>query len=66
MKNLRRRGLTLVEVMIAILVFAIGALGLAATSAAILRQMASSAKRSRAAHLSASLDEKSHAASNER
>ena len=56
-----RRGLTLVEVMIAILVFAIGALGLAATSAAILRQMASSAQRSRAAHLAASLDEKTHA-----
>ena len=54
-----RRGLTLIELMIAILVFAIGALGLAATSAAILRQMASSAQRSRAAHLSASLNEKS-------
>ena len=61
-----RRGLTLIEVMIAILVFAIGALGLAATSAAILRQMASSARRSQAARVSASLDEKSHARPNER
>jgi Tfp pilus assembly protein PilV len=52
--------------MIAILVFAIGALGLAATSAALLRQMASSARRSRAAHLAASLDEKTHAVPNER
>ena len=56
-----RRGLTLIEVMIAILVFAIGALGLAATSAAILRQMTASAKRSRAAHLTAALDEKKYA-----
>ncbi|HUR00581.1 MAG TPA: prepilin-type N-terminal cleavage/methylation domain-containing protein [Gemmatimonadaceae bacterium] len=56
-----RRGLTLIEVMIAILIFAIGALGLAATSAVILRQMASSAQRSRAAHLSASLSEKTRA-----
>lgn len=62
MTNSRRRGLTLVEVMIAILVFAIGALGLAATSAAILRQMASSAQRSRAAHAAVSLDEKRQAA----
>jgi type IV pilus assembly protein PilV len=61
-----RRGLTLVEVMIAILVFAIGALGLAATSAAILRQMAASARRSRAAHVAASLTERSHAIPNER
>jgi Tfp pilus assembly protein PilV len=52
--------------MIAILVFAIGALGLAVTSAAILRQMASSARRSMAARASAALDEKSHALPNER
>jgi prepilin-type N-terminal cleavage/methylation domain-containing protein len=66
MKFSTRHGLTLVEAMIAILVFAIGALGLAATSAAVLRQMASSAKRSRAAHLTVSLDEKAHAAATER
>jgi prepilin-type N-terminal cleavage/methylation domain-containing protein len=66
MKVFSRRGLTLIEVMIAILVFAIGALGLAATSAAIVRQMAASAKRSRAAHLAASLDEKTHAVATER
>jgi len=65
MRFTSRRGLTLVEVMIAILVFAIGALGLAATSAAILRQMASNARRSMEARASAALDEKSHARPNE-
>ena len=65
MKFMRRRGLTLVEVIIAILLFAIGALGLAATSAMILRQMAVSARRSRVAHETASLDEKAHAVANE-
>jgi Tfp pilus assembly protein PilV len=53
--------LTLVEVMIAILVFAIGALGLATTSAALVRQLASDAQRSRALRIAATRDEKSHA-----
>jgi len=58
----RRPGLTLVEVIIAILVFAIGALGLAATSAAVVRQLASTAQRSRAAQVAATREEKTHAA----
>lgn len=48
--------------MIAILVFALGALGLATTSAALVRQLASNAQRSRALHMAATRAEKSHAA----
>lgn len=40
-----RRGLTLVEVIVAMLVFSIGALGLAAGSAVIIRQMTASQAR---------------------
>lgn len=47
----RRAGLTLVEVVIAILVFAIGGLGLAASSAAIARQISSNTLRARAASI---------------
>ncbi|MEO5903602.1 MAG: prepilin-type N-terminal cleavage/methylation domain-containing protein [Gemmatimonadaceae bacterium] len=55
------RGLTLVEVMIAILVFAIGALGLAATSGAVVRQLVSSEQRTRAAQIAATRLEKLNA-----
>lgn len=57
----RRSGLTLVEVVIAILVFAVGALGLATTSGALARQLAGNAQRSRALHIAATRVEKSHA-----
>ena len=40
-----RSGLTLVEVVVAMLVFSVGALGLAAGSAVIIRQMAASQAR---------------------
>lgn len=59
--NLSRNGLTLIEVMIAILVFAVGALGLAATSAAVVRQMVSSEQRTRAAQMAAIMREKLNA-----
>lgn len=44
-----RTGLTLVEVVIALLVFAIGGLGLAASSAAVAKQIAHNNLRARAA-----------------
>jgi prepilin-type N-terminal cleavage/methylation domain-containing protein len=53
----RRRGLTLVEVVIAILVFAIGGLGLAASSAAVAKQISSSTLRARAASIARSRSE---------
>jgi prepilin-type N-terminal cleavage/methylation domain-containing protein len=62
MNTVRRSGLTLVEIVIAILIFAVGALGLATTSAALVRQIASNAQRTRALRLAATRDEKSHAA----
>ena len=43
-----RNGLTLVEVVIAILVFAVGGLGLAASAAAVARQISTSTLRARA------------------
>ena len=43
-----RNGLTLVEVVIAILVFAVGGLGLAASAATIARQISTSTVRARA------------------
>jgi len=48
-----RRGLTLIEVIISILIFAVGALGLATTSAAVVRQLVSSEQRTRAAQIAA-------------
>lgn len=42
-----RVGLTLIEVVVSILIFAIGALGLAASSASIARQISSSTLRAR-------------------
>jgi prepilin-type N-terminal cleavage/methylation domain-containing protein len=61
MNPVRRSGLTLIEVVIAILLFAVGALGLATTSAALVRQLTGNAQRSRAVHIGATRDEKSHA-----
>jgi prepilin-type N-terminal cleavage/methylation domain-containing protein len=55
-----RAGLTLVEVIVAMLVFAVGALGLAAGSAAIARQMSITNLRSRSFTIARSRDEKSH------
>jgi prepilin-type N-terminal cleavage/methylation domain-containing protein len=57
-----RTGLTLIEVIVAMLLFSVGALGLAATSAAITRQMTLSLSRSRAASIARTRDEEIHAA----
>jgi prepilin-type N-terminal cleavage/methylation domain-containing protein len=57
----RRDGLTLIETIIAMLVFAVGALGLAATSAAVARQLTSSELRSRATNLANTREEKTNA-----
>lgn len=56
-----RNGLTLIEVLIAMLVFAVGTLGLAATSGAIVRQMVSSGQRTRAAQIASTTREKLNA-----
>jgi prepilin-type N-terminal cleavage/methylation domain-containing protein len=57
----RRDGVTLVEVIVAILLFSTGALGLAATSAVITRQMTMTLLRSRSANLARERSEKAHA-----
>lgn len=57
-----RTGLTLLEVIVAILLFSVGALGMAAASAAITRQMMLSLLRSRAASIARDRDEAAHAA----
>ena len=57
-----RGGLTLIEVIVAILLFSVGALGMAAASAAITRQMTLSLLRSRAASIARDRDETAHAA----
>ena len=59
--RLHRAGLTLIEVVVAIFVFSAGALGLAAATAAITRQMTASLLRSRAAGIARSRDEAAHA-----
>ena len=56
-----RRGLTLIEVIVAILLFSVGGLGMAAASAAIARQMTLSLLRSRAASIARTRDEQAHA-----
>src|SRR5512140_868390 len=61
MRLVIRRGLSLIEVLIAIILFAVGALGLAATSGSIARQLVSSDQRSRAAARARSRDESAHA-----
>jgi prepilin-type N-terminal cleavage/methylation domain-containing protein len=57
-----RHGLTLIEVIVAMLLFTIGALSMAATSAAISRQMTLSLLRSRAVSTARTRDEEMHAA----
>jgi prepilin-type N-terminal cleavage/methylation domain-containing protein len=59
--RLHRAGLTLIEIVVAILVFSVGALGLAAATAAVTRQMTMSLLRSRAAGIARSRDETAHA-----
>ena len=50
----RRQGFTLVETIFAIFVFSVGALGLAATSAVVIRSIAESAARERGARVASS------------
>ena len=57
----RRAGLTLIEVIVAMLLFSTGALALAAGSAAITRQMTVSLLRSRASTIARTREEKAHA-----
>src|SRR5215212_5977196 len=57
-----RHGLTLIEVIVAILLFSVGGLGMAAASAAISKQMTLSLLRSRAASIARTRDEEAHAA----
>ena len=57
----RRHGLTLIEVIVAILLFSVGGLGMAAASAAIAKQMTFSLLRSRAASIARTRDEQAHA-----
>jgi prepilin-type N-terminal cleavage/methylation domain-containing protein len=56
-----RAGLTLIEVIVAMLLFSTGALALSAGSAAITRQMTVSLLRSRASAMARSRDEAAHA-----
>ncbi len=56
-----RRGLTLIEVVVAILVFAIGGLGLAASAATIVRQMSANTLRANAAFIARSTAETANA-----
>ena len=55
-----RAGITLIEVIVAILLFSIGSLGLAAASANITRQMTASVMRSRSALAARTRDEIAH------
>ncbi|MGI9140301.1 MAG: type IV pilus modification PilV family protein [Gemmatimonadaceae bacterium] len=61
-----RDGLTLIEVVVAMLVFSVGGLGLAASAAAIARQIAASTIRSDAALIARSRAERASAASCDR
>lgn len=56
-----RKGLTLIEVIVAMLLFSTGALALAAGTAAITRQMTVSLLRSRSAAFARARDEIAHA-----
>lgn len=58
-----RRGFSLVEIVIAMLVFAVGGLGLAASATAIARQIAASGLRADAATIARSRSEAAHGAS---
>ncbi|HEX5577035.1 MAG TPA: prepilin-type N-terminal cleavage/methylation domain-containing protein [Gemmatimonadaceae bacterium] len=55
-----RRGFSLVEVVIAMLVFAVGGLGLAASAAAIAKQISASGLRADAATIARSRAEAAH------
>ena len=57
-----RRGFSLIEVVLATLLFSVGALGVAATAAAISRQIRASKLRSEAALLARSRAEKTFSA----
>ena len=50
----QRRGFTLIEMVFAVFVFSVGALGLAATSAIVLRSLGESSARERASRIAAS------------
>jgi prepilin-type N-terminal cleavage/methylation domain-containing protein len=56
------RGYTLIEVIVALVVFAIGALGLAAGSAIVTREMATTGTRSAATRLARNRQEAVHSA----
>jgi len=56
------KGLTVIEVMVAVVIFTVGALGLAASSATIVRQFAANAQRGAAASVAGSRAERFHAA----
>lgn len=56
-----RKGLTLVEVIVAMLVFAVGGLGLAAGSAVVVRQIARSTLRANSMTIARSRAERAHA-----
>lgn len=58
----KQQGFTLVEVVIATVVFTIGGLGLAATSASIARLIAANTLRSNAAEIARARAETAHAA----
>jgi Tfp pilus assembly protein PilV len=59
--NISRAGLTLVEVIVAILLFTIGGLGLCAASAVMARQMSRTNLRMRSASIARVRDETFHA-----
>jgi prepilin-type N-terminal cleavage/methylation domain-containing protein len=63
MRNARRHGLTLIEIIVAIMLFTVGALGLAAATGSIARQMTASMMRSRSAFSARSRDETAHSKS---
>lgn len=50
----RRTGFTLIEMVFAVFIFAVGALGLAATSAVVLRTLGESSARERASRIASS------------
>lgn len=62
METHARRGLTLIEIVVAILILSVGALALAGTSAVMVRRMAESARNAAAASVGRSRLESSFAA----
>lgn len=58
-----RAGLTLIEVLVSMIIFTVGALGFAAGSAAVVIAMAADARRSASASLATSTVEKAHSSS---